>query len=69
MATRLESQIAAGVNLANSIPDPFDQHLLEGISDQEAGRTAGLRTIVALEDQTDTIVDAAEKIGIRISVT
>ena len=69
LADQLETQIAASVNLANAIPDPFDQHLLEGVSDQTPGRQAVLRTIVALEDQTDTIVDAAKMIGITISVS
>ena len=69
LANDLESQIANSVNLANRIPDPFDQHLAEGVSDQTAGRQHVLRTITSLEDQTDTIVDAAEKIGITISVS
>ena len=69
LAVQLESEIAASVNFANAIPDPFDQHLTEGVSDQAAGRQAVLRTITSLENQTDTIVDAAEKIGITISVS
>ena len=69
LATQLESEIGNSVNLALAIPDPFDQHLLEGVSDQSAGRRAVLSTIESLEDQTDTIVDAAEKIGITISVS
>ncbi|MYB47830.1 MAG: iron-regulated protein [Dehalococcoidia bacterium] len=69
LADQLESEIARSVNLANAIPDPFDQHLLEGVSDQATGRRAVLTTITSLEDQTDTIVDAAQKIGITISVS
>ena len=69
LAAQLESEIANSVNLANAIPDPFDQHLLEGVSDQTMGRQAVLTTITSLEDQTDTIVDAAQKIGITISVS
>ena len=69
LAAQLEAEIANSVNLALAIPDPFDQHLLEGVSDQSAGRRAVLSTIESLEDQTDTIVDAAEKIGITISVS
>ena len=69
LAENLDSQIAKSVNLAGAIPQPFDQHLLEGVSDQSAGRQAVLATISSLEDQTDTIVDAAQKIGITISVS
>ncbi len=69
LAVQLESEIAASVNLANAIPDPFDQHLVEGVSNETAGRQAVLRTITSLENQTDTIVDAAQKIGITISVS
>ena len=69
LAAKLESEIGNSVNHALAIPDPFDQHLLEGVSDQSAGRRAVLSTIESLENQTDTIVDAAEKIGITISVS
>ena len=69
LAAKLTSEISDSVNRALAIPDPFDQHLLEGVSDQSAGRRAVLSTIESLENQTDTIVDAAEKIGITISVS
>ena len=69
LADQLDSQIRKSVNLAAAIPQPFDQHLLEGVSDQMPGRQAVWTTIVALEDQTDTIVEAAKEIGITISVS
>ena len=69
LADQLDSQIANSVNLAAAIPEPFDQHLSEGVSDQTPGRQAVRTTIVSLENQTDTIVDAAQKIGITISVS
>ncbi len=69
LAARLVSQIRESVSLAKAIPAPFDQHLREGVSDQSAGRQAVLRTIESLEDQTDTIVDAAKQVGITISVS
>ncbi len=69
LAEELDAQIRASVNLAKMIPSPFDQHLLEGVSDQTYGRQAVQNTIVSLEDQTDTIVEAAEEIGITISVS
>ena len=69
LADQLESQIRQSVHLTTIIPEPFDQHLLEGVSDQAAGRAAVHNAIVSLEDQTDTMVQAAEEIGITISVS
>ncbi len=69
LAAQLESEIRHSVNLTTAIPQPFDRHLLEGVSDQAPGRQAVQAAIVSLENQTDTIVDAAEKIGITISVS
>ena len=69
LADQLESQIRSSVHLTTVIPQPFDQHLLEGVSDQTAGRQAVRSAIVSLENQTDTIVQAAEDIGITISVS
>ena len=69
LADQLDEEIRKSVNLAAAIPQPFDQHLSEGVSDQTPGRQAVRMTIVALEDQTDTIVDAAQEIGITISVS
>ena len=69
LAQQLEDEIRRSVTLARAIPAPFDQHLREGVSDTDPGRQAVLSTIVALEDQTDTIVSAAEAIGITISVS
>jgi putative iron-regulated protein len=59
LADRLRDEIAASVELAGAIPAPFDQHLVEGVSDEEPGRVAILDTIVSLETQTDSIVEAA----------
>ena len=69
IAGQLEAEISYSVNLTKAIPAPFDQHLGEGVSDAETGRQAVLTAIVALEDQTDTIVSAAQAIGITISVS
>ena len=69
LADQLDSQIRNSVNLTTVIPQPFDQHLLEGVSDQTAGRQAVRSAIVSLENQTDTIVQAAQEIGITISVS
>ncbi len=69
LSARLAAEIAASVNRARAIPEPFDSHLREGVSNESAGRRAVLDTIVSLENQTDTIVEAAENIGITINVS
>ncbi len=69
LADQLDAHIRGSVALASAIPQPFDQHLLEGVSDQAAGRQSVRTTIVSLEQQTDLIVDAAQEIGITINVS
>ena len=69
LAKQLENEIRRSVSLAEAISAPLDQHLREGVSDASPGRQAILRTIVSLEDQTETIVSAAEALGITISVS
>ncbi len=69
LAAQLESQVAASVNLAKQIPAPFDNHLTSDTPDSAPGRSMVLRTIEALERQTDTIVSAATTIGVTISVS
>ena len=69
LADRLNGEIGRSVALASQIPSPFDLHLRETIPNSDAGRVSVLATIESLEGQTDSIVAAAEKIGITISVT
>ena len=69
LASSLAQEINRSVTLARDIPNPFDGHLREGVSDASYGRQRVLATIEALEDQTDTIVNAAQKVGITISVS
>ena len=69
LAASLEVEINRSVALARSIPNPFDGLLTQGRPDADPGRRAVLDTIVALENQTDTIVSAAEKVGITINVS
>ena len=69
LAERLAMEINRSVALAGAIPAPFDGHLVEGLPDSAAGRRAVLDTIVALEDQTETLVAAAQELGITISVS
>ena len=69
LAHQLRSEVSTSVNAARLIPAPFDQHLRDGVSDNDPGRAQVLKTIEALETQTDTIVAAAEKLGITINVS
>ena len=69
LATKLNGEIGRSVALASAIPSPFDLHLRETIPNSDPGRSSVLATIESLEGQTDSIVAAAEKIGITISVT
>jgi putative iron-regulated protein len=69
LAQQLRQQVSASVAEARRIPAPLDQHLRETVSNNDPGRMQMLRTIEALERQTDTIVSAAEAIGITISVS
>ena len=69
LAAQLEMEINRSVALAAEIPSPFDLHLRETIANNDPGREAVLRTIESLEEQTDTIVSAAEGAGITITVS
>lgn len=69
LADRIRDQIATSVGLAETIPAPFDQLLVEGVSDDDPGRVAILDTIVALETQADSIVDAASALGVEINLS
>ena len=69
LAEALADEINRSVALALAIPAPFDGLLVQGLPDSGPGRRAVLDTIVALEKQTDTLVAAAEKLGIQISVS
>lgn len=69
LADRLRDQIEESVEMAEAIPAPFDQHLAEGVSDEEPGRVAILDTIESLETQTDSIVDAADLLEVQINLS
>ena len=69
LAAQLEGEINRSVALAKAIPNPFDDLLEEGLADSDPGRQAVLNTIRALQGQTDTIVSAAQSVGITISVS
>lgn len=69
LADRLRAELAASIVATKAIPAPFDQHLTEDVSDDDPGRSSVLAAIELLEDQTDTIVAAADAIGVTINVS
>ncbi len=69
LAEDLANEINRSVILARSIPAPFDSLLIQGLPDGDPSRRAVLDTIIALENQTDTIVAAAQEVGITINVS
>ncbi len=69
LADRLADEIGVSVALAEEIPPPFDQHLVEGVSDEDPGRVAIFDTIVSLEGQTDTIVEAADALEVTLNLS
>jgi putative iron-regulated protein len=69
LADELRTEIENSVTLAKSIPPPFDQHLLEGLSDEDPGRKAVFDTILSLEGQTDTLVQAATLLEVDLNLS
>ncbi len=69
LADRLVSEVEASVDTVAAIPAPFDQHLVDGVSDDDPGRVAIVAGMDALELQTETIVEVAEALGVTISIT
>ncbi|WP_040491957.1 imelysin family protein [Ilumatobacter nonamiensis] len=69
LAEQLAEQVDVSVAAVTAIPAPFDQHLADGVPDDDPGRATVLVGIEALEAQTPTIVSAAEALGLTINVT
>ncbi len=69
LADKLLAEVKTSVETVQAIPAPFDQHLVEGVSDDSPGHQAILAGIESLEGQTDTIVAAATSLGVTINVT
>jgi putative iron-regulated protein len=51
-----------------AIPAPFDQHLVDGVPDDDPGRASVLIAIEALEAQADALVAAAAPAGITLEI-
>ncbi|MEM8705183.1 MAG: imelysin family protein [Actinomycetota bacterium] len=69
LAEQLLAEVEASLSAVEAIPAPFDQHLVDGVSDDDPGRMAILAGIEALGTQTDTIVAAALAIDVSIEVS
>jgi putative iron-regulated protein len=67
-ASALGSSVRAAVAALEAIPAPFDQHLADGVPDDDPGRASVLAGIEALDVQADDIVTAAESIGVTVEV-
>jgi putative iron-regulated protein len=61
---------AVDTSLANleAIPAPFDQHLVDGVPDDDPGRASVLTAVAALEAQADALVAAAASAGITLEI-
>jgi len=67
LAAELEADLAASIAAVEAIPAPFDQHLADGVSDDDPGRASILTGIESLEAQTTTIVSGADLLGITVN--
>ena len=67
-ASALTSSLTAAVAALEAIPAPFDQHLADGVPDDDPGRASVLAGIDALDVQADALVAAAESIGVTVEV-
>ena len=68
-AAELTAAVETSVTSAESIPAPFDRHLLDGVSDDDPGRAAIKTTMGNLGAQTDLIVDQAAALGLTVEVS
>jgi putative iron-regulated protein len=67
-ATALRDALGSAEVALAAIPAPFDQHLVEGLADDDPGRASVLAGIEALDAQADAIVAAGESIGVDVEV-
>nr|WP_291837697.1 hypothetical protein [Candidatus Microthrix sp.] len=65
----MTAAVETSVTSAESIPAPFDRHLLDGVSDDDPGRAAIKTTMGNLGAQTDLIVDQAAALGLTVEVS
>jgi putative iron-regulated protein len=67
-AAALREAVDTSLADLEAIPAPFDQHLIDGVPDDDPGRASVLTAIEALEDQADALVAAAAPAGITLEI-
>ena len=67
-AAALREAVDASLADLEAIPAPFDQHLVDGVPDDDPGRASVLTAIEALESQADALVAAAAAAGITLEI-
>jgi putative iron-regulated protein len=67
-AAALQAALDASLASLEAIPAPFDQHLADGVSDDEPGRASVITAIDALEAQATALVAAADTIGVTLEI-
>ena len=67
-AAALQESVDASLAALAAIPAPFDQHLADGVSDDEPGRASILTAIDALEAQATALVVAAETVVVTVEI-
>ena len=67
-AAALREAVDTGLADLEAIPAPFDQHLADGVPDDDPGRASVLTAIEALEAQADALVAAAEPAGVTLEI-
>jgi putative iron-regulated protein len=67
-AAALREAVDTSLADLEAIPAPFDQHLADGVPDDDPGRASVLTAIEALEVQADALVSAAAPAGITLEI-
>ncbi len=67
-ASALQASMDAAMAAVEAIPAPFDEHLRDGVPDDDPGRASVLAGIEAVDAQADDIVGAADSIGIEVEI-
>lgn len=68
LANTLREKAEQSLKAAEAIPAPFDQHLRDGVSDNDAGRLAVLKTIQSIREHTNVLVQAAGALNITLNL-
>jgi putative iron-regulated protein len=67
-AAALRQSVDDSMAALEAIPAPFDQHLADGVPDDDPGRASVLAAVDALEVQADRLVAAAAPAGITLEI-